>query len=46
MRILHDHPLLGTREIRDALADNDLDAQIERVRITPTTMSLEEMSKL
>jgi len=46
MRILHDHPLLGAREIRDALAESDLDAQIERVRITPTTMSLEEMSKL
>jgi uncharacterized protein DUF4255 len=46
MRVLHDHPLLGSAEIRDSLADNDLYAQIERVRITPEILSLEEMSKL
>jgi hypothetical protein len=46
MRVLHDHPLLGAREIRDALAENDLHAQIERVRIVPQPLSLEEMSKL
>jgi Pvc16 N-terminal domain len=46
MSILHDHPLLDATEIRDALADNDLYQQIERVRITPQPMSLEEMSKL
>jgi len=40
MQILHDHPLLGTDEIRDAvradrdLAASDLADQVERVRIT------------
>ena len=46
MRVLHDHPLLGAQEIRDALAGSDLEAQVERVRITPQPLSLEEMSKL
>ena len=46
MRALHDHPLLGADEIRAALADNDLADQIERVRITPHQMSVEEFSKL
>lgn len=46
MRGLHDHPLLGAEEIRAALAENDLADQIERVRITPQPLSLEELSKL
>lgn len=46
MRALHDHPLLGADEIRTALPDNDLADQIERVRITPQPLSLEELSKL
>ncbi len=46
MRVLHDHPLLGKDEIQNAIPDNDLYLQIERVRITPQPMSLEEMSKL
>ena len=46
MRGLYDHPLLGADEIRAALAENDLADQIERVRITPQPLSLEEMSKL
>ncbi len=46
MRMLHDHPLLGADEIRTALTDNDLADQIERVRITPQPMSVEEFSKL
>jgi hypothetical protein len=46
MRTLHDHPLLGADEIRDALPNNDLHEQIERVRITPQPLSLEEISKL
>ena len=46
MRVLHDHPLLMPKEISDALADSELHDQIERVRITPQPMSLEEMSKL
>jgi Pvc16 N-terminal domain len=46
MSILHDHPLLGAEEIKAALAESDLDQQIERVRVTPQPMTLEEMSKL
>jgi len=46
MSTLHDHPLLGAQEIQDALNGSELESQIERVRITPQTMSLEEMSKL
>lgn len=44
--ILHDHPLLGTDEIQAALPGNDLHEQVERVRITPQPLSLDEMSKL
>ena len=46
MNILHDHPLLGATEIQAALAGNDLYEQIERVRITPQPLSLDELSKL
>lgn len=50
MNILHDHPLLGADEIQKAVAnagvDSDLHHQIERIRITPQPMSVEEMSKL
>lgn len=46
MSVLHDHPLLGADEIRNALTGNDLANQFERVRITHQPMSLEEMSKL
>lgn len=46
MLVLHDHPLLGADEIRAAVPNNDLADQIERVRITPQPMSLEELSKL
>ncbi len=46
MSILHDHPLLGTDEIDQALAGSGLSHQVERVRITPQPMSLEEISKL
>lgn len=46
MSILHDHPVLGKEEVKVALAGNDLHAQIERVRITPQPLSLDEMSKL
>jgi hypothetical protein len=46
MRILHDHPVLGRDEIRDALDGNDLGDQVERVRITPQPLTLDEMSKL
>lgn len=46
MLVLHDHPLLGANELRAAPPGNDLANQIERVRITPHSMSLEELSKL
>jgi hypothetical protein len=46
MSILHDHPVLGAQEIRIALAESGLQDQIERVRITPQSMSADEMSKL
>jgi hypothetical protein len=46
MSVLHDHPLLGTDEIKAALADSNLSEQIERVRITPLPVSSDEMSKL
>lgn len=46
MLVLHDHPLLGADEIRAVVPENDLADQIERVRITPQPMSLEELSKL
>jgi hypothetical protein len=46
MSILHDHTLLGRTEIRDALADNDLHEQFERVRITHQPMGVDELSKL
>lgn len=46
MSTLHDHPLLGAEEIKIALADGDLGDQIERVRITPEPIGLEELSKL
>lgn len=46
MSILHDHPLLGQTEIENALAGNDLQNQVERVRLTLQPFSLEEMSKM
>ncbi|MEM6398646.1 MAG: Pvc16 family protein [Cyanobacteria bacterium P01_D01_bin.116] len=46
MSVLHNHPLLGTTEIRNALPENDLHQQIERIRIIPHSLSLEELSKL
>ena len=46
MSILHDHPLLGTTDIEGITPDSGLQQQIERVRITPATMSLDDMFKL
>lgn len=43
---LHDHPILGAAEIQAALPGTDLHEQIERVRITPMSLSIEEMSRL
>ena len=46
MSALHDHPLLGRSEIEAALPDTDLHNQVERVRITPNVLSVDDMSKL
>jgi hypothetical protein len=46
MRVLHDHPVLSSAEIKAALTDNDLYDQIEHVRITPQPITVDEMSKL
>lgn len=46
MSVLHDHALLGPQEIKAALSGSDLGDQIERVRITPMALSVEEISKL
>jgi hypothetical protein len=46
MRVLHDHPVLGPAEIREAFKDNDLYKQIERVRIVPQSISLDDLTKL
>jgi hypothetical protein len=44
--ILHDHPLLSRAEIESALAASGLHQQIERIRINPQPVSLDETSKL
>lgn len=50
MNILHDHPLLDATAINDSLPPGDRLAlpyqQVERVRITPQNLSLDELSKL
>jgi hypothetical protein len=46
MSILNDHPLLGSDEIKAALADNDLWTQVERVRFTLQPYSVDEIAKL
>jgi hypothetical protein len=46
MSILHDHALLGREELKDAFQFSAVHKQIERVRITPQPISLDEVSKL
>lgn len=50
MSVLHDHPVLDATEIKQAtetdVAGSNLHEQIERIRITPQPLSLEEVSKL
>jgi Pvc16 N-terminal domain len=49
-RDLHANPVLGRQALLDAsvadLGDSDLASAVERVRITPTSLSLDELSKL
>ena len=46
MTILHDHPVFSRQEIQVAFPDSFLHEQIERVRITPQPISLDDISKL
>ena len=52
MRVLHDRPVLRTDDIQRAtrgdrdLGESDLDEQVEKVRIVPDTLNIEEMSRL
>ena len=52
LRDLHTQPLLSAQNIADAilghseLADSDLGQAIDRVRLTPATLSLDEQSRL
>lgn len=46
MSFLHDFPLLGPADIETALPGSELGRQVERVRITPEPLTVDEMSKL
>ncbi|KUG20734.1 MAG: DUF4255 domain-containing protein [Methanomicrobiaceae archaeon] len=46
MRILHDTPSLSPGRLRHAVTGADLHEQAERVRITPLSLSLDEISRL
>ncbi len=46
MSILHDRAILLPADLVKAPIGNDLDRQIERVRVTPHSISTEEISKL
>lgn len=46
MSVLHDRCVLEGDDIRNALPDNDLADQVERVRVTPLPQSVDELSKL
>jgi hypothetical protein len=46
MSVFHDHPVLGESDIEGIVPDSDLHNQIERLRITPDILSLDDMSKL
>ncbi|MGC1306302.1 MAG: DUF4255 domain-containing protein [Phormidesmis sp.] len=46
MQTLHDNAFLNPADIRTALAESDLQNQIERVKLTPMSLNLEEISKM
>jgi hypothetical protein len=46
MSVYHDRPVLDRTELEAAVVDSDLGLQPERVRITPESLSVDEMSKL
>jgi hypothetical protein len=46
MSVLHDHPVLGPDEFVGLVPQGDLQGQVERVRITAQTLSVDDMYKL
>jgi hypothetical protein len=46
MRVLHDHPVLSRSEIETALAEAELDAQVERVRVTALPFKIEDLTAI
>ncbi|WP_044292318.1 DUF4255 domain-containing protein [Rivularia sp. PCC 7116] len=46
MRVLHDAAILKPEDIKAALPESNLHQQIERIRITPVSLSLDDVSKL
>lgn len=46
MSLLHDHAVFSRDEIKSAFAVSEVHEQIERLRITPQPISLEDVSKL
>ncbi|GAA1445891.1 DUF4255 domain-containing protein [Leifsonia poae] len=46
LSVLHDHAVLDGAELDAALTGNDTSAQPERVRLTPESLSVAEMSEL
>jgi len=46
LSVLHDHALLQPNELQSALPGSDVHQQVERVRITPHALSVEDISKL
>ncbi len=46
LSVLHDHAVLGSAELQAALPHSDVHEQVERVRLVPHALSVEEMSKL
>jgi hypothetical protein len=46
MSVLHDHPLLDGEAILAALPGSDVQDQVERIRISPVPLSVDDLSKL
>jgi len=46
MSMLNDHPVLDPAAIAAALSGNDLYLQVEQVKVTPSSLDIEEISKL
>ncbi|MBT8058719.1 MAG: DUF4255 domain-containing protein, partial [Gammaproteobacteria bacterium] len=46
MLVFHDHPILNKSQIDGLVPDGQLTGQVEKIKITPIPMSLDDMSKL